>query len=82
MALSIPTIQKDMENAIAAALASQFSKEGSADKKSHKKMAAAIAEGVTQVLVQHLQTSAEILPGISTAGSPASHVSVSPGKIF
>lgn len=82
MALVIPTIQKEMEAAISAALTTQFAKEGSADPTSHQKMAAAIAQGVTQVLIKAIQTQAEVLPGIATAGSPAAQTSVSPGKIF
>jgi hypothetical protein len=82
MALVIPTIQKQMEKAIMAALISQFSKEGVADKSSHKKMAAAVAQGVCQVLIKALQTKAEVLPGISTAGSQSAQKSVTPGKIF
>lgn len=82
MALVIPAIQKEMEAAIAAALTTQFSKEGPADPTSHQKTAAAIAQGVTQVLIKALQTQAQVLPGIATAGSPAAQVSVSPGMIF
>ena len=82
MALVIPTIQKEMEAAISAALTTQFAKESSADPAAHQKMAAAIAQGVTQVLIKAIQTQAEVLPGIATAGSPAAHTSVSPGKIF
>ena len=82
MALMIPAIQKDMEAAITAALKTQFSKESEADTTSHKKIAAAVAQGVTQVLVKALQTSAEVLPSIQTAGSPTSQLTVTPGKIF
>jgi hypothetical protein len=82
MALVIPAIQKEMEAAIAAALTTQFGKEAVADPSSHQKTAAAIAQGVTQVLIKHLQTSAQVLPGIATAGSPSSQTSVSPGMIF
>jgi len=78
MALVIATIQKEMEAAIAAALASEFSKEGAADPSSYKKTAAAIAKGVTQVLVKAIQTQAEVLPGIPAGGGPT----VGPGKIF
>jgi fibrillarin-like rRNA methylase len=82
VALIIPAIQKEMEAAIMAALQTKFAKETVADPSSYEKMAAAIAQGVTQVLIKHIQTSAQVLPGIATAGSPASHVSVSPGMIF
>lgn len=82
MPLVIPAIQKEMEAAITAALTTQFSKEGPADPTSHQKTAAAIAQGVTTILIKHLQTSAQILPGIPTAGSPVAQVSVGPGKIF
>ena len=82
MALVIPAIQKEMEAAIAAALTTQFATEAGADPSSHQKTAAAIAQGVTQVLIKALQTQAQVLPGIATAGSPAAQVSVSPGMIF
>lgn len=82
MALAIPKIQKEMEAAITSALKTQFAKEGEADASSHQKMAAAVAQGVTQVLIKALQTEAEVLPGIPTAGSPAAQTSVGPGKIF
>jgi hypothetical protein len=82
MALVIPAIQKEMEAAIAAALTSQFAKEGTADPASHQKIAAAVAQGVTQVLIKALQTQAQVLPGIATAGSPAAQVTVAPGMIF
>lgn len=82
MALVIPAIQKEMEAAIMAALMTEFSKEGAADPTSHKRTAAAIAKGVTQVLIKAIQTQAQVLPGIATAGSPPAHTSVSPGMIF
>lgn len=82
MALVIPAIQKEMEAAIMGALTSQFAKEGGADPSSHQKIAAAVAEGVTQVLIKALTTQAQVLPGIATAGSPAAQTSVSPGMIF
>lgn len=82
MALAASVIQKEMEAAITAALKSAFSKENAADPSTHNKMAAAIAKGVTQTIIKHLTTSAEVLPGIATAGSPASQVTTTPGKIF
>ena len=82
MALVIPKIQKEMEAAITAALTSEFAQEAGADTRSHKRIAAAIAKGVTQVLIKALQTEAQVLPGIATAGSVAAQISVSPGKIF
>lgn len=56
MALVIPKIQKEMEAAITAALTSEFAQEAGADTRSHKRIAAAIAKGVTQVLIKALQT--------------------------
>jgi len=82
MALVAAAIQKEMEAMIASALTSEFSKEGAADPTSHKKTAAAIAKGVTQVLIKHLTSSAQVLPGIATAGSPAAQVTTTPGMIF
>ena len=82
MPLIIPAITKQMEAAIAAAMTTQFPAEAAADPSSHQKMAAAIAEGVTMVIIKALQTEAMVLPGIATAGSPVSQVSVSPGMIF
>jgi hypothetical protein len=82
MALVVPKIKKDLEAAIMAALTKEFAKEGGADPSSHKKLASAIAEGVAMVLIKALQTEAEVLPGIGTAGSPAAQTSVTPGKIF
>jgi len=81
MALVVAKIQKDLEAAIMAALKTQLGKEGGADPSSHQKMAAAIAEGVSKVIVTALLTDAEVLPGIGTAGSPAAQTSVTPGKI-
>ena len=48
---------------------------------SHKKMADAIAAAVAKVIVAELQTNAQVLPGIPTAGSPSAQTSVGPGKI-
>ncbi len=82
MALVAAKIKKEMEAAIAAALTKEFAKEAGADPTSHKRTAAAVAEGVCTILIKALQTEAEVLPGIATAGSPAAQTSVSPGKIF
>ena len=82
MPLVIPKIQKQMEAAIVAALKTQFAKESGADATAHKKIAAAVAQGVTQVLIKALQTDATVLPSIKTAGSPTSQLTVTPGKIF
>lgn len=82
MALIAPKIQKELEAALLSALTQQFAKEAAADPSSHKKQATAIAQAVATVLIKAIQTEAEVLPGISTAGSPAAQVSVSPGKIF
>jgi hypothetical protein len=82
MALVGPKLKQDMEKAIMAALTKEYASEAGADPSSHKKMASAIAEGVALILVKALQTEAEVLPGIATAGSPAAQTSVSPGKIF
>lgn len=82
MALVIPKLKQDLEAAIMAALQSQYAKEGGADPSSYKKLAEAIATGVSQVIVTALQTDAQVLPGIGTAGSPAAQTSVTPGKIF
>lgn len=82
MALVTPKLQKEMEAAILSALQAQFAGEAGADPSSHQRQAAAIAEGVVTALVKALQTEAEVLPGIGTAGSPAAQTSVTPGKIF
>jgi hypothetical protein len=82
MALVAATIQKQMEAAIMSALMTQHAKSAVADPESHQKTAAAIAQGVTTVLITALQTQAQVLPGIATAGSPAAQTSVSPGVIF
>ena len=82
MALVVATIQKQMEAAIMGALMAQHAESGAADSSSHQKTAAAIAEGVTTVLIMALQTQAQVLPGIATAGSPAAQVSTTPGMIF
>jgi hypothetical protein len=81
MALVIPKIQKDMEAAIVAALKTEFAKEGSADTTSHKRLAAAIAKGVTQVIIKALTTDAQVMPGIATAGSQSAQTTISSGKI-
>jgi len=82
MALVAAAIQKQMEAAIMGALMTQHASSGGADPASHQKTAAAIAEGVTTVLITALQTQAQVLPGIATAGSPAAQVSTTPGIIF
>jgi len=82
MALVAAAIQKQMEAAIMSALTLQHASSGTADPASHQKTAAAIAEGVTTVLITALQTQAQVLPGIATAGSPAAQASVTPGVIF
>jgi hypothetical protein len=81
MPLVAAKLKQDLEAAIATSLAKTFSSEGSADPSSHKKMASAIAEAVAMVIVKALQTEAEVLPGIGTAGSPSAQTSVTPGKI-
>lgn len=81
MALVAPKLKKDLETALVSALTREFAKEGGADPASHKKLAAAISD-IALVIVKALQTEAEVLPGIATAGSPAAQTSVSPGKIF
>jgi len=82
MPLVASVIQKKMETAITSALKKAFAKEGSADVKSHAKMAAAIAEGVTKVIVNAILTDAEVVAGIPTAGSPAAQATTAPGKIM
>lgn len=81
MPLIAAKIKKEMEAAIMSALMSEFAKEGGADPSSHKKIAAGVAAGVSEVLVKALLTEAQVLPGIPTAGSPAAQTSVAPGKI-
>lgn len=81
MALVSAKIKKDAEAALLAAFTKEFGKEASADPKSHAKMAAVIAE-VAVVLVKAIQTEAEVIPGIGTAGSPAAQTSVTIGKIL
>jgi hypothetical protein len=81
MALVVAKIKKDLEAAILAALKTQFAKEGGADSKSHQKMAAAIADGVSKVMVNALQKDAQVLPGIPTSGSAAAQATTKPGKI-
>ncbi len=82
MALVAATIQKQMEAAILSALLSQFGEESAADPEAHQKIAAAVAEGVTNVIITAITTQAQVLPGIPTAGSPAAQTSVGPGVIF
>jgi hypothetical protein len=82
MPLVAPAIEKEMEAAILSALTAAFATEATADPSSHRKIAGAVAKGVTTVLVKAIQTQAEVLPGIATAGTPAAQTSVSPGKIF
>ena len=78
MPLIAAKITKDMESAIESALAEQHSDSKDADPKAHKKTAAAIAKGVTEVIVAALQNDAQVAPGIPTAsGGPT----VGPGKI-
>lgn len=77
----VPTkLKKDMEDAIKSALAREYggvTPEADAD---HAKLAAAISD-IAIPLVMALTTEAQVIvqPGIPTAGSPASQVSVGPG---
>jgi hypothetical protein len=86
MALVVATITQSMEAAIRAALDTEFAKESSADPTAHQRMAAAIARGVTQVIVEAITTTAEVLPGIPvvTTGSATEQVgeTVAPGHIL
>jgi hypothetical protein len=82
MALVVPKITKDLEAAILNELKSVFGKEGDADPSSHQKIASAVAIGVAKVLIMALQSDAEVVPGQVTAGSPASQVTTTVGKIF
>lgn len=82
MPLVAAIIQKEMESSIMSALSAEFANEASADVSSHKRIASAVAKGVTTTLIKALQTQAQVLPGIPTAGSPASQISVGSGTIF
>jgi hypothetical protein len=82
MALIVPKITKELEAAILGELSTAFGKEAAADPSAHQKIASAVAKAVAKVLIAALQGEAEVLPGIATAGSPASQVTVAPGKIF
>lgn len=46
-----------------------------------QKLAEAIS-GIAADIVTEIITNAQVMPGIPTAGSPASHTSVAPGKIL
>lgn len=83
MPLIQPAIQAKLTKEIDDALSKAFKSETSAgaDPTTHKKMAEAIAEAVSKVIVEELTMNAMVLPGIPTAGSPASQVTVGPGKI-
>jgi aspartate aminotransferase-like enzyme len=81
MALIPATIQQQMTQAIKAALDTAMPEGVKADPSSHQKLAAAIAQGVTTVMVTALTTQAQVMPGIVTAGSPATQTSTTPGKI-
>ena len=81
MALVAPKIKKDLESALLAAFAREFPKEASADPSSYKKMAAAISDAAL-IIVKALQTEAEIIPGIPTAGGSSAQATVAPGKIL
>lgn len=81
MPLVAGKIKKDIEAAVYAALMSEFSKEASADSKSHQKMAKAIS-AIADVLFLVLTVDAQVAPGIPTAGSPAAQVTTAPGKLM
>lgn len=82
MAMVIPAIQKELEAELISALTQEFAGEASADPTSHKRIASAVSKAVAKVLINAIQSQAEVLPGISSAGSPGAVTSVSPGKIF
>lgn len=81
----MPLVAKSLESKIyaeiKASLAKHF-KSGSPQAEAQDKFALAIAEAVAKVVVAEIQSSAMVLPGIPTAGSPPAHTSVGPGKIL
>jgi len=81
MAIVLQQMQSDLEKSIFIALSKEFAKESAADPESNKKLAAAIAKGVAIGLAKAF-VSAEVAPGIPTAGSPISQVTTAPGKLL
>lgn len=81
----VPSVmKKQMEAAIFAGLTREFKEEIAQNPeatKGHKKLASAISD-IAMVIIEQFLSSAEVAPGIATAGSPASQTSVSPGKIM
>lgn len=79
MPLIQPVIQAKLTKEINDALSKTFAGEtgAGADPTTHLRMAAAIAEAVSKVIVMELQTNATVLPGIP--GTPTG--TVGPGKI-
>ena len=85
MPLVAPAIEAKLLLEINTALASAFgaSADAASAAQSHQQLAQAIAKAVAKVIVEELTTNAQVAPGsIVTAGSPASQVSVSAGKII
>jgi hypothetical protein len=80
MALIADKLKKDIEKQLLNALNREFKDSQKADADSNKKLAAAISD-IALVIVKALQTEAEVLPAIPTAGSPASQVTTAPGRI-
>ena len=56
-------IKQDMELALTAAFLKEFAKEAASDPTSYQRQAKAIAEGVSQILVQALLTEAVVTGG-------------------
>jgi len=84
MALVGPALKKKMETALIAAFTREFKdeiKQNPSALASHKKMAAAISD-IALTIVEELLTTAQVSPGIPTAGSPAAQTSVGPGKLI
>jgi hypothetical protein len=63
MPLVLPKIQKEMEASILAAMLTEFAAESGADPTSHARMAKAIAQGVSQILVSALLADAVVVGG-------------------
>jgi len=83
MPLVPAVMKKKMEAALIAAFNREFPDavaQNPSAVASYQKQAAAISD-IALVIVEELLASAQVSPGIATAGSPSAQTSVSPGKI-
>lgn len=80
MPLIPPVAAKEVEAQVLSALNAQFPEGVAADPTAHQKLAT-VAGIIGAAVITIITRDASVMPGIATAGGPASQTSVSPGII-